>query len=83
MKIHYMTWLRNRIGCATEEVTLPENVRTLSDLLTHLESKGENYKRSLEDRSLIYSSKNSMLCEHSEEIFEHDEIVLFSPIVGG
>lgn len=83
MKIYYMTWLRNRIGLAEEVIEIPEKVKTISDLLTHMENKGDLYKQSFKERTLIYATKENKLCDHSENIYEHDELTLFSPIVGG
>lgn len=78
-----MTWLRNRIGCAAEEVSLPAGVKTISELLDFLEGKGPAYKNSFTERSLIYAAKDNRLCPHSEKISDEDEISFFSPIVGG
>jgi sulfur-carrier protein len=83
MKINYLTWLRNRIGCAMEEISLPEGVETISDLLDFLEKKGQGYKSAFSERNLVYASKDNALCSHDEKIMDRDEISLFSPIVGG
>jgi molybdopterin synthase sulfur carrier subunit len=83
MKIIYLTWLRNQIGCAEEEITLPADTKTISDLLDFLESKGTQYKTAFAERKLIYVSRNNNLCEHGEAVADRDEIAFFSPIVGG
>ncbi len=47
-RLVYFAWVRERIGKAEEDIVLPETVRTVSDLLTHLTSLGEEYEAALQ-----------------------------------
>lgn len=83
MQINYLTWLRNKVGVPEEQMSLPENVRTIADLLDLLEARGENYRTLFSARSVIFSSVNGKLCDHNYTICDNDEVSFFSAIVGG
>lgn len=83
MQIHYLTWLRNRIGLASENIELPAEVATVSHLIAWLESKGRNYEAALKNKSVINVSVNGTLATHDHPVSNADEVSLFSAIAGG
>ena len=36
MRVRYFAWLKQRTGCAEEELDLPADVLTVADLIGHL-----------------------------------------------
>ena len=41
MKLVYFAWVRERIGRTDEQVTLPEGIDTVADLVRWLKGRGE------------------------------------------
>lgn len=83
MRVHYLTWLRNRIGHSSEELALPAHIATIADLMAWLEGKGQNYRDALKNRTVIKVSVNGTLRDHDFPIRNNDEVSFFSAIVGG
>ena len=43
MKILYFAWLRNKVGCAEEELTPPADVVTVADLVAWLATQSSGH----------------------------------------
>lgn len=83
MKISYLTWLYERTGIHSENINLPEETRTISDLIDYLESKDLRYRNLFKNRDVIYSALNGETVSHSTEIENSDELSFYSAIAGG
>ena len=68
MKLVYFAWVRERIGKPEEEIELPERVKTVSDLLDFLKSRGEEYGAALQYPKVIRVAINQEHVEHNEPI---------------
>lgn len=82
-RLVYFAWVRERIGKAEEDIVLPETVRTVSDLLAHLTSLGEEYEAALQFPEVIRVAIDQEHVEHDEPIAGAREIGLFPPMTGG
>ncbi|MBN9028256.1 MAG: molybdopterin converting factor subunit 1 [Rhizobiales bacterium] len=82
-RLVYFAWVRERIGKAEEDIVLPASVRTVSDLLTHLTSLGEEYEAALQFPEVIRVAIDQEHVEHDEPIAGAREIGLFPPMTGG
>jgi len=65
------------------DIVLPASVRTVSDLLTHLTSLGEEYEAALQFPEVIRVAIDQEHVEHDEPIAGAREIGLFPPMTGG
>lgn len=83
VKLVYFAWVRERIGRGEDEITLPPNVVTGSDLLNHLKTLGEEYEMALEFPEAIRIAIDMEHVEHDESIVGAREIALFPPMTGG
>ena len=83
VKLVYFAWIRERIGKNEEEIELPESVRTVSDLLDHLKTRGEEYALALEVPEVIHVAINQEHCQHGDVLGNAREIALFPPMTGG
>jgi sulfur-carrier protein len=83
MKLIYFAWVRERIGKREEEIELPLSVKTVSDLLTFLKSRGDEYAAALQVPKVIRVAINQEHVEHHELIADAREIALFPPMTGG
>ncbi|MCB8879152.1 molybdopterin converting factor subunit 1 [Acidisoma cellulosilytica] len=83
VRLLYFAWLRERLGCAEEEVTLPAGVDTVGALLGWLSARGEPYRQVLTETARIRSAVNQDFASDSSPIRAGDEIAFFPPITGG
>lgn len=79
----YFAWLRERTGVSEEAVSLPDDVRTVSDLLDHLSARGERYASAFQNRKTIRCAVNQEFAEPSASVRAGDEIAFFPPVTGG
>ena len=82
-KLRYFAWVRERIGKSEEEIDLPDELRTVSDLLTWLKSRGDGYETALQHQHAIRVAINQEHADHGEGISGAREIGLFPPMTGG
>ncbi|WP_120498824.1 molybdopterin converting factor subunit 1 [Kiloniella sp. EL199] len=83
MKILYFAWLRTTIGKSYEEISPPDTVRTVENLLDWLPSLGEDYSIIQEKRDLLRIAINQEYANLEQKIKQGDEIALFPPVTGG
>jgi len=50
VQIRYFAWVREKVGCESENVELPANIQTVADLVGWLKQRGPQYG---ERRSLV------------------------------
>ena len=73
MKLVYFAWVRERIGKSEEEIAVPAEVVTVSDLLAWLGRQGEGYRYALEHANFIRVAP----------LAGAREVALFPPMTGG
>jgi len=83
MKILYFAWLRTKIGCAEEEIELPNTVQTVGEVLDYLRSKGGAYADSLGDDKVIRVALNQEYAQQDDKVSNADEFAIFPPVTGG
>ncbi len=83
MKLIYFAWVRERIGKAEEEVSLPSEVKTVRDLLAWLKQRGPEYEAALQHPEVIRVAIDQEHAAHKESIAGAREIGLFPPMTGG
>lgn len=82
-KLVYFAWVRERIGKREEELDLPPEVTTVSELLKWLQGHGEGYAHALQQPEVIRVAINEEHVDHREAIAGAREIALFPPMTGG
>lgn len=83
VKLVYFAWVRERIGMPEEEVSLPDSIVTVKDLLAWLRSRGDGYGEALKFPDSIRVAINQEHVDHGEPIAGAREIALFPPMTGG
>lgn len=83
VRIVYFAWVRERIGKDHEEIVLPASVITVSDLLAHLKTLGDEYQHALEFDRVIRVALDQEHADHDEKIGGAREIGIFPPMTGG
>ena len=83
MKLLYFAWLRARVGCAEEEVTLPPQVHDVAGLLDWLRGRSDQHADALRDLKVVRVAVNQDYAELAHPVREDDEVALFTPVTGG
>ncbi|MGV8854944.1 MAG: molybdopterin converting factor subunit 1 [Devosia sp.] len=83
MKILYFAWLRERLNRGSEEVSPPDSVATVADLIDWLAERDEAFAHAVAKRSLIRSAVDARLVPHETPIAGASVIAFFPPMTGG
>ncbi|AQS41585.1 MAG: Molybdopterin-converting factor small subunit [Candidatus Tokpelaia hoelldobleri] len=83
MKFVYFARVREKIGKAEEDITLPEHIITVKDLLDFLRQRGDAYADALAMPELIRVAADQQHADLERNITGAREIALFPPMTGG
>ena len=83
MQLLYFAWLRIKIGTGEEQLELPPEVATVTDLLDWLSDRGEGYAEALADRAVVRVAVNQEYVGFDHPLSAEDEVALFPPVTGG
>jgi molybdopterin synthase sulfur carrier subunit len=83
MKLRYFAWVRERIGKTDEEIDVPAGVTTVSDLMTWLAARGEEYANAFENPKVIRAAIDRSHVRPDAPIAGAREIAFFPPMTGG
>lgn len=81
--ILYFAWLRERIGTAREELTLPPQVETVANLVDFLAARGRGYAAAFANRRAIRCAINQEFTPAAASVHPGDEVAFFPPVTGG
>ena len=83
MKLIYFAWVRERTGISEEDVTLPETVETVSDLLEWLKNRDDGFAYAFENEDIIRVAIDKVHVADNVPIGSAQEIAFFPPMTGG
>ena len=83
MKIKYLFWLREKVGIAEEEVSLPADVTTVSELINWLPMRGPKFEVAFEFAEIIKVVVNQHFAYNDQPVNDDDEVMFIPPIAGG
>jgi|TARA_R110000782_G_scaffold235769_1_gene321820 molybdopterin synthase sulfur carrier subunit len=83
MKLVYFSWVKDRIGMAEETVELPDEVKTVADLLAWMPGRGANFADALADPAIIRVAVDQEYATPDADVTGASEIALFPPVTGG
>jgi sulfur-carrier protein len=83
MKILYFAWLRERLNRGEEQVSPPDSVATVADLIDWLAGRDEAFALAVAKRSLIRSAVDAKLVPHDTPIAGAGVVAFFPPMTGG
>ncbi|HEY0567549.1 MAG TPA: molybdopterin converting factor subunit 1 [Xanthobacteraceae bacterium] len=83
MKLVYFAWVRERVGKAEEEVSLPASVSTVGELMRWLAGRGEEYAHAFENPKVIRAALDRNHVRPETPIAGAREIAFFPPMTGG
>ena len=83
MKLVYFAWIRERIGKEEEHIDLPDEVKTVQDLLVWQQQRGEEYEAAFDDLETVRVALDQFHAEADDEIGAAEEVAFFPPMTGG
>jgi sulfur-carrier protein len=83
MKIIYLAWLKDCVGCAEEEITLPAEISTLGLLIDWLSARGPRYEKAFEFIETSTVSVNQVRAGSDAPVTDGDEVIFNPPVAGG
>ena len=83
MKLVYFAWVRERVGKTEEELTPPNSIVTVGDLMRWLSQRGEEYAHAFENPKVIRAAIDHIHARAESSIADAREIAFFPPMTGG
>jgi len=82
MQVLYFSWLRERVGAASEEID-PGVAATAGDLIRELVGRDDRYAAAFEDIAAIRVAVDQQMVDLDAPITGAREIAFFPPVTGG
>lgn len=79
----YFARLKESLNYSTEEMELPEGVKTIAQLKTHLAKRGEAWAHLFSGKQTIRAAINHALVDDESAVKDGDEVGFFPPVTGG
>lgn len=83
MTVLYFAWLRERVGRSEEQVSPPENIRTVAALIEWLSGQSPGHAAALAHTATIRCAINQDFVDPTAAIKPGDEVAFFPPVTGG
>lgn len=83
LTILYFAWLRERTGCAEEQMPLPDGVRTVADLTAVLAARSPGHKAAFATLRTVRAAVNQEFADPDTVLSPGDEVAFFPPVTGG
>jgi sulfur-carrier protein len=83
VKILYFAWLRERTGVSEEEIALPDDVRTVRDLMAWLKQRGPEFAHAFENETVVRTAVDQTHAAPDAPITNAREVAFFPPMTGG
>ena len=79
----YFARLKESLNYSTEEMELPEGIKTVAQLKTHLAKRGEAWVNLFNGKQTIRAAINHALVDNDAAVKDGDEVAFFPPVTGG
>lgn len=80
--LRYFSWVREKIGVASESVSLPEEVTTVAALRAFLATRTAAHAELLHHPTLRIAV-NQRYAQPGDPVADGDEVAIFPPVSGG
>ena len=82
-KILYFASLAETLGLRSEQLDLPSDCDSVTDLVTLLRARGEPFDSTFDGKTRILVAINQQMSDADMSIDSNDEIAFFPPVTGG
>nr|WP_243846286.1 molybdopterin converting factor subunit 1 [Rhizomicrobium palustre] len=79
----YFAAVRQALGKGEEKRALPQDVRTVRELIAHLANLGPAYASVFGDPTHLKTAVNQTYASLDTSVVENDEVAFFPPVTGG
>ena len=83
IQMRYFARLRESLGIADEQLTLPPTVTTVQAVVAHLRQRGGVWDQALGPDERLLVAVNQVLAQATTRVRDSDEVALFPPVTGG
>ncbi|MDD9890974.1 MAG: molybdopterin converting factor subunit 1 [Gammaproteobacteria bacterium] len=83
IQIHYFASIRERLEADQEQLTLPDHVSSIDELIKHLATINPKFSAVVNSTSKILVAVNQTVVDRSYKLSENDEVAFFPPMTGG
>ncbi len=83
VRLVYFAWVREKVGCAAEEVVLPASIVTVADLVAWQRGRGEGFAEAFARPEVIRAAIDQTHVRGAAAIAGAREIAFFPPVTGG
>ena len=83
VQLRYFAWVREKIGRADEVRNVPDDVVTISDLMTWLKTQGAEYQAAFANPGVIRTAIDQKHVSNDVALGNGKEIAFFPPVTGG
>ena len=83
IKVLYFARLKEAVNYSSEEIDLPETIKTITALKNYLSQRGEIWANLFDGKQVVRAAINHALVDDLANIGAGDEIAFFPPVTGG
>ena len=83
LELRFFASLREALGISQESVAVPETVRTIAELRTHLIDRGNPWSEVLAEGKVLRCALNQQMVDAGTPLQEGAEVAFFPPVTGG
>lgn len=81
--VRYFAWVRERVGRAEEQVTVPASVATVGELARWLATRGPEYAEAFRRADVVRAALDQVHVKPSAPLAGVREVAFFPPVTGG
>jgi len=83
LELRFFASLRESLGITQEEIVIPEAVKTIADLRSHLAERGAPWSDVLASGKVLRCALNHQMVDANTALKEGAEVAFFPPVTGG
>ena len=83
IQLRFFASVREKIGTAQEMLTVPDSIRTISDVRALLCERGGAWAEALAEGRALRMAYNQQMTDAATPISEGCEVAFFPPVTGG
>lgn len=83
IQLRFFASVREKLGTAQESISLPEQVKTVGDVRTHLRERGGVWAEALAEGRPLRMAYNQVMTDADTPVADGGELAFFPPVTGG
>jgi molybdopterin synthase sulfur carrier subunit len=83
LELRFFASLREALGVSQETITIPDGIKTITDLRAYLNERGIPWSEVLADGKVLRCALNQHMVDSSTTLLDGAEVAFFPPVTGG